>query len=60
MVAVGAVGVPVKAGDASGARLVSVAAVPVMLIPHVPEAPVPVLDGASFAISALTKAVVAT
>jgi hypothetical protein len=38
---------------------VAVAAFPVILIPQVPLAPVPVLVGASLAISALTKAVVA-
>ena len=40
--------------------LVAVAALPLMSMAHVPEAPPPVLVGASFAISALTKAVVAT
>jgi hypothetical protein len=46
--------------EAAVVALVAVAAFPLMLIDHVPEAPVPVLDGASLAISALTKAVVAT
>ena len=40
--------------------LVAVAELPVMLIPHVPLAPPPVLVGASLAISAFTKAVVAS
>jgi hypothetical protein len=40
--------------------LVAVAALPLMLIPHVPDAPVPVLVGASSAICATTKAVVAS
>jgi hypothetical protein len=40
--------------------LVAVAAFPVMLIPQLPDAPPPVFVGASFAISALTKAVVAS
>ena len=40
--------------------LVTVAALPVTLMPQLPEAPPPVLVGASFAISAFTKAVVAT
>jgi hypothetical protein len=39
---------------------VAVAELPVMLIPHVPLAPPPVLVGASLAISVLTNAVVAS
>ena len=64
------VAVPVAAPDRAivraVARAVAVAALPVVdadepviLIPQVPEAPPPVLVGASFAISAPTKAVVA-
>jgi hypothetical protein len=40
--------------------LVAVAALPVIEISQVPEAPPPVLVGASLAISAFTNAVVAT
>jgi hypothetical protein len=46
--------------DAADEADVAVAAFPEMLMPQVPDAPVPVFDGASLAISAFTNAVVAT